>query len=478
MKLILEKLGRIEHAELDIRPLTVLVGENNTNKTWAAYCLYGLARQLILSSFSGLDQPVLLLDPAAAANTIEEAIRRVVEQIPQGVGLAKFSVSRSDLVSAVRDPVTFHLSAERIRGLLRADVSPEAGAAMRVSAAELTGESSSAEFAVNWASRSAKVEFAGAGVPFSFAVQALPSAGPEAWSGLFSEVLTRLAHACMGRSILWLLPAERKALVQTYKLLLGLAGMPSGPRSFGQIGAAPNLEPFLSAPVIDFLRVLGLLEQSFEDQRPPGAFAEALDHLEGGVLGGRVDFERVGEAVRLSYAAGAGVQLPMHTASSIVRSLAGLDIYLRYYAQAGDLLIIDEPEMNAHPEAQLRLTELLAYLVNRGIRVVITTHSPYIVDHLNNLIRAADLSQGDRAEVAAHFKLGTAECFLDADKVAAYLFKAEEGEGAPVTVTSIFDRDERHLIDWETFGRTTEYVTNVYSSEILCRLYRDRPGGE
>ena len=46
MDLILDKLGRIEHAEIEIRPLTVFVGENNTNKTWAAYCLYGLARHL------------------------------------------------------------------------------------------------------------------------------------------------------------------------------------------------------------------------------------------------------------------------------------------------------------------------------------------------------------------------------------------------------------------------------------------------
>ncbi|HSP81066.1 MAG TPA: hypothetical protein VLQ93_21265, partial [Myxococcaceae bacterium] len=46
MKLTVRKLGLIERAELDIRPLTVLIGPNGTNKTWVAYALYGLLRNL------------------------------------------------------------------------------------------------------------------------------------------------------------------------------------------------------------------------------------------------------------------------------------------------------------------------------------------------------------------------------------------------------------------------------------------------
>ncbi|HYO69372.1 MAG TPA: hypothetical protein VEU33_25175, partial [Archangium sp.] len=46
MKLKIEKLGRIRSAEIDVRPLTVLIGPNNTNKTWTAYALYGLLQIL------------------------------------------------------------------------------------------------------------------------------------------------------------------------------------------------------------------------------------------------------------------------------------------------------------------------------------------------------------------------------------------------------------------------------------------------
>ena len=44
MRLKVTNLGKIKSADIEIKPLTVFVGENNTNKTWTAYALYGLLR--------------------------------------------------------------------------------------------------------------------------------------------------------------------------------------------------------------------------------------------------------------------------------------------------------------------------------------------------------------------------------------------------------------------------------------------------
>jgi ABC-type multidrug transport system ATPase subunit len=55
-------------------------------------------------------------------------------------------------------------------------------------------------------------------------------------------------------------------------------------------------------------------------------------------------------------------------------------------AQPGDLLMVDEPELNLHPENQRRVARLFARLVSIGIRVFITTHSDYIIKELNTLI--------------------------------------------------------------------------------------------
>ncbi|GAJ06031.1 unnamed protein product, partial [marine sediment metagenome] len=81
-----------------------------------------------------------------------------------------------------------------------------------------------------------------------------------------------------------------------------------------------------------------------------------------------------------------GKRLLMNESSSAVRSLLDVGFYLRHCAQKGDLFIIDEPELNLHPENQCRLARLFACLVNAGLKVFITTHSDYIVKEINTLL--------------------------------------------------------------------------------------------
>jgi len=80
------------------------------------------------------------------------------------------------------------------------------------------------------------------------------------------------------------------------------------------------------------------------------------------------------------------LKLTMDESSSAVRSLLDIGFYLRHVAQPGDLLMIDEPELNLHPENQRRVTRLFSRLVNIGIKVFLTTHSDYIIKELNTLI--------------------------------------------------------------------------------------------
>lgn len=78
--------------------------------------------------------------------------------------------------------------------------------------------------------------------------------------------------------------------------------------------------------------------------------------------------------------------LPIHMTASIVKSLASLVIYLKHLAKGNDLIIIDEPEINLHPDNQIILTRLFARLINKGFRLLISTHSDYVVREINNLI--------------------------------------------------------------------------------------------
>jgi len=60
-------------------------------------------------------------------------------------------------------------------------------------------------------------------------------------------------------------------------------------------------------------------------------------------------------------------------------------------------IVIEEPEAHLYPSAQRDITELITSTFNSGgNQVLITTHSPYILSSLNNLLYAHKLARRDR----------------------------------------------------------------------------------
>lgn len=80
-------------------------------------------------------------------------------------------------------------------------------------------------------------------------------------------------------------------------------------------------------------------------------------------------------------------QVDVEMASTSVKALVGLHYFIKSMRSLGSLLMIDEPELNLHPERQRELIRFLSKLVNvGGVGVAISTHSPTIVRELNTLI--------------------------------------------------------------------------------------------
>lgn len=66
-----------------------------------------------------------------------------------------------------------------------------------------------------------------------------------------------------------------------------------------------------------------------------------------------------------------------------------LNLLFYYLVQNESILfIIEEPESHLFPEAQKNITELISLVNNAGHSVVLTTHSPYVLGALNNLLFA------------------------------------------------------------------------------------------
>jgi len=132
---------------------------------------------------------------------------------------------------------------------------------------------------------------------------------------------------------------------------------------------------------VDFTRQLETIAKrsSFVEKKHPEILADFAD-----IIGGKYTVTRNDELYFVPK--GKPIKLSMDESSSAVRSLLDIGFYLRHMAQPGDLLMVDEPELNLHPENQRRVARLFARLVNLGIKVFITTHSDYIIKELNTLI--------------------------------------------------------------------------------------------
>ncbi len=110
------------------------------------------------------------------------------------------------------------------------------------------------------------------------------------------------------------------------------------------------------------------------------------------------------------------VKLSLFETSSAVKSLLLFDLYIKHWAQNNDFLLIDEPELNLHPENQRLIARLIARLVNKGVKVFLTTHSDIFVREINNLIMLNEIN--DEKEVKKH-KYENIE-LLSKDKIKVY----------------------------------------------------------
>lgn len=88
------------------------------------------------------------------------------------------------------------------------------------------------------------------------------------------------------------------------------------------------------------------------------------------------------------------IAVPVYIASSSIKSLFLIDLYINCLAEKQGLLIIDEPELNLHPDNQRRMAGLLARLVNSGIKVMLTTHSDYLIREVDLRIQSSFTQYG------------------------------------------------------------------------------------
>ena len=229
------------------------------------------------------------------------------------------------------------------------------------------------------------------------------------------------------------LPADRSGIMHSYRVIAS-----SLIQHAVRPGAAP---PSFSGVMADFMQQLIHYDdpgRPAEGESSRSPMDEIADVLERQTLGGPIRSVKplpggYPEFVYRPRAVERDIRL--NRASSMVSELAPVVLLVRGNVRAGDTLLIDEPEAHLHPAAQTEMAVVLARLARAGVRVVVTTHSDWLLQEIGNLMREGALSE------TAGESASRSEGALRPSDVGVWLFHREGSESS--TIREIpFDRTE------------------------------------
>ena len=454
MKVTVRNLGVLQEATVDIKPLTILIGPNNAGKTWLAYALVGIFGEYGLEQYTDayisknvqerysiledaiqqiLREGSAKIDLVAFADQCGEAYFNYVADFGQHwirrfIGLRHYSLSKKKpQVTISLTETKAHFLNQILQYALERNFA--VGQGKQVPLLNVLKEAGQREMYIYTA-------LEGSATEENSITERLPLRAIERM--VISSVFGAL-HSALYSST-YVFPTERAAFIT----------LPYGDYVGKKFGNEP-VQRFMNMVDALFRSSLSMRTSEADKDIAVKTYMQLAQFLETHILSGTVNFSSPEPENRreILFQQAEGVSIEIPTASSMVKELSPLVLYLRYLAQSGNWLIIDEPEMNLHPGAQAKIIEFLAMLVNAGLNVLITTHSPYITDHLTNLISAASEDQS----ISDKFYLKSSNAFISIDNVAVY--GISEGKAENVL-------DDDGMINWSTFGEVSEQISNIF----------------
>lgn len=448
-KLTVEGLGKIERAEVDLRPLTLFIGPNNSGKSYLASLLWGLVAM----------QADLELPEGPARDAVDAWVEA---RIGEGKAPGEHDLTAEDIALFDR---YFEVALEANRTKL----------VKRIFHSDLV-TIRQLSFCRVW-ERRAKLSWSEANGSNTLSVTDGRSLETSTRSADLSEVRA-LARDMLTRRLTYYrltrlfrpfedaysnidpvyLPASRTGFMQLYKA--------AARRSFRDAfrrEETPEEWLELTTPAFHFLDMIAF---GLKDKRE-SRYAEEASFLEQ-AMNGKIELVQTKGVNEYRYhPTGAQMALPMNLSSALVTELAPLVLVLRHVSSL-PVLFLEEPEAHLHPELQRRVAQIIARLIRKGLFVWITTHSENFCQELNNFIKLGSLAGDKRAE--AQRKLGyDPDDYLDLEEVAGYEFKPD-GSGQRSAVAEM-KRTEAGLV-MPSFNRAiiklskdVAYLDNLLSDE-------------
>ena len=476
LRLVVDNLGPIGHAEVSLKPLTVLIGRNNTGKTYLAQALYAARRSVRDSRRSPLEpltgEERTALTDLITRTAVEESDGEPIDELQLQIGDLPQDVQAKVttwIVEALGDMgqslerqlcTTFGVQSteELNRWGQTEDVSVELHQAS-------DGGASTCLFGTNGSSVSdVESDLTISLDPFDFdpKVHAEMLADPDvdeddrqAWLNQSASVELRGVVWRGFRRALQLtgdghyLPAGRSGLLNAWTDVVRLRIE----LERESLGLQTVRDPALDGVALDFISslagLLGTRTRTVRFRRAawravgphPGRRGRATSGSQSllrKVMGGEI-YSGAGDdrVPTLGYQQGKQ-RIAIRRASSMVADLAPLAMWIDRIITPGDLLIIDEPESHLHPEAIRLVARVLVRLVGEGVSVVCATHSSVLLHELSNCLLLSQQQSLDALDAEQGYE--DSDC-LNPNDLAVHRFRRLDPDGPVVVMQEEIEPD-------------------------------------
>ena len=424
----IENFGPISKGEIRLKPLTILMGPNNSGKSYAATLIYSLLSAHAAARY-GFLRPILFQNPPTKldySSVITSTVKKLI-QTKDCFTIPTTRASRRRLVNDVFAPI---LKAT-IEGSFGSPISELIKSGQRSSNITITGsdiykiqltdkmrilpqfDNTVHKVKIVRGESAVQEEYEGDARTLCVDERFKTSRGDFLYSIIGGFLIGSLKPQM---NLLYYLPAARSGILQGHRALAA---------SFMQHAPYAGIDSFeiprLTQVVSNFISEL------IDLPRRSGSFTPLSNDLERELIGGSIGLTQHGRhsTPDIVYQLPNG-NVPLHRSSSTVSEMAPLSLYLKHVIRKNDLLIIEEPEAHLHASKQIVFAKYIAKMIRQGLNLLITTHSYVLMEALNSHLVASDMDPKSRVKVGID-----KNDYLTPNEVAPYLFR-EDGKGGYV----------------------------------------------
>ena len=380
----IENFGPISKGEIELKPLTVFIGPNGCGKSHAATLLYAMSNieqdyEYAFSRYQSLN-----MSHNARLNLVKEEAKKIKKEFDNGMRIISTDIlQRLDNSNFTFQQLFKNNFSVSYKNLIQ----------KRKKCASLTVKSQLSD-CIKIELSSGDISVTGFKRPLMQVVFKKSSTGTNdelktdpmttinvldsnELFDIYDALVERLSGSLNLMNNAYYFPAERAGLTMAHKVLTTFY--------LGHPKRRP-LRVNLPTVATDYLSLLTMLPEKY------GTFRSITKDAEKHIIGGEIIIEKNQEYNPVIYFKKSQSKFHLNVSASSVKDLALFFIYSKFIAKYNDLIILEEPETNLHPKAQIALAKFIAQLISGGLYVVVTTHSPYFLEQLSHCVMSGQIS--------------------------------------------------------------------------------------